>query len=96
MPDRVSSSSSPPRNAVPSSSALSNAERGRAFRRRRKDGLRQITVEIFEQELDALEREGLLDRRDRSDRIAVGNAVTTVLERAFAALAEGRLPGLLK
>ena len=73
---------------------MSGTERARERRRRRKEALRLVQVEVFEAEVKLLTLYGTLDYRRTDDKIAVANAVTTVLERAFAALKGNTLPEL--
>lgn len=71
--------------------AMTNA-RVRDHRRRKRDGLRLVPLEIFESELDALVEHGLLAPKDRNDyRVAVPEALEKLIGAAVEALIEGRL-----
>jgi hypothetical protein len=71
--------------------ALINA-RVHDYRRRKRDGLRLVPLEIFEGELDVLVEHGLLLPIKRNDyRVAVPEALEKLIEAAVAALIEGRL-----
>ena len=56
----------------------SDTERARESRRRKKDGLRLIPIEIFEQEIDDLVRLGQLPASERADRISVSHVACTL------------------
>ncbi|MGO8915290.1 MAG: hypothetical protein ACLQJR_05230 [Stellaceae bacterium] len=71
---------------------MTGAERARAYRRRRKDGLVPVTVDVFEVEISLLEQLKFIPPGQGSNRISVGNGVTLVLDRAMRALAAGTLP----
>jgi len=60
--------------------ALSPAERMRLFRERRRKGLRCVTIEVRESEIDALVRMGLLNSEMRNDASAICKALYTFLE----------------
>jgi len=47
----------------------STAERMRAYRQRRRDGLRCVTIELRQTEIDALTRNGFLKADARNDPI---------------------------
>ena len=51
------------------------AERMRLHRERRRRGLRCLTIELHETEVDALIRGGLLEQETRNDRNAVLKAL---------------------
>jgi hypothetical protein len=51
------------------------AERMRLHRERRRDGLRCLTIELRETEIDALIRRGLLKPETRNDASAVSQAL---------------------
>jgi hypothetical protein len=57
------------------------AERMRRHRQRRRDGLRSLTIEVREAEIDALMSSGFLEKGSRND----ANAVTQALYRFFDA-----------
>jgi|HubBroStandDraft_6_1064221.scaffolds.fasta_scaffold617245_3 hypothetical protein len=59
------------------------AQRMARHRSRRRNGLRCITIEVRETEIDALVRRGRLSRDRRADRIAVRNALHALLEDVF-------------
>jgi hypothetical protein len=59
------------------------ALRMRATRRRRKEGLRCITIELRETEVDQLVANGLLNAAEREKENAVLLALYTVLDGAF-------------
>jgi hypothetical protein len=56
------------------------AERMRRHRERRRDGLRCITIELREAEIDALVRKGLLKSETRNERKAIRQALYAFLE----------------
>jgi hypothetical protein len=56
------------------------AERMRRHRERRREGLRCLTVELRETEIDALVRRGLLDNEKRDHLGAIVNAVYAFLD----------------
>ena len=68
---------------LPRSSA---AERMRAHRQRRRDGLRCLTIELRETEIDALARNGFLKADARNDLDAIRDALYGHLERTFDAM----------
>jgi hypothetical protein len=68
------------------------AARGREYRRRLKEGLKPILIEVREQEVDILVERQILAARERSDKMAIAAAIYVVLDRAFAALDAGSLP----
>jgi hypothetical protein len=70
---------SPP-TAKPRSPA---AERMRRHRERRRDGLRCLTIELRETEIDALIRKGMLRADARNDPYAIEMALYEFLERAL-------------
>jgi hypothetical protein len=51
------------------------AERMRLHRERRRNGMRCLTIELRETEIDALIREGLLKSETRNDASAVSHAL---------------------
>jgi hypothetical protein len=77
------------RNDVP---PMSGAERARALRRRRREKLRVLTIEIRDDEVGLMVKYGLLRVEDRDHPFAVLAALYLLLDRAFPALAAGRLP----
>jgi hypothetical protein len=60
-------------------SAKVSAATLRMRRHRRREGLRSLTIELRETEVDALIRSGLLEKGSRND----ANAVTQALYRLF-------------
>ena len=63
-----------------------STERARECRRRKKDGLRLIPIEIFEQEIDELVRLGQLPAAERTDRISVSHTLYPIIEAGFRIL----------
>ena len=61
------------------------AERMRLHRNRRRQGLRCITVELRETEIDALVRRGLLKAETRNDMYAVRRALYQYLDQTLGA-----------
>jgi hypothetical protein len=59
------------------------AERMRAHRERRKAGVRCLTVQLFEEEIDELIRRGFLKDVARNDRQAVCEALYAHLDRTL-------------
>ena len=59
------------------------AERMRLFRERRRKGLRCVTIELHEDEIDALVRMGLLRTEMRNDPIAVSTALYAHFDRTL-------------
>ena len=59
------------------------AQRMRLYRERKRKGLRCLTVEVRETEIDALVRKGLLDAKMRNDPISVCKALYTFLEHTL-------------
>jgi len=59
------------------------AERMRLHRERRRQGLRCLTIELRETEIDALVREGLLERETRNDANAIIDALYAHLNRTL-------------
>jgi len=68
---------------MPIASPTPAAERMRRHRKRRREGLRCLWVELHETELDALVREGLLEPRSRRDENAIADALYAYLERTL-------------
>jgi hypothetical protein len=58
-------------------------ERMRRHRERRRQGLRCLTVELRETEIDALLRYGLLTVETRNDPVAICNALHRFLDRTL-------------
>jgi hypothetical protein len=56
----------------------------RRSRRRRRDGLRSLRIELRETEIDKLIRSGHLERDSRDDPHAVLSAIYRVFDRIFA------------
>jgi hypothetical protein len=61
------------------------AERMRLHRKRRREGLRCLTIELRETEIDVLVRRGLLDDEMRNDVYAVRKALHQYLDRTLGA-----------
>jgi hypothetical protein len=59
------------------------ALRMRRHRERRRDGLRCMTIELRETEIDALIRKGFLNEEARNNRRAVISAFYAFLDRTF-------------
>jgi hypothetical protein len=77
----IESTTNPP-TATPRSTA---AERMRAHRQRRRDGLRCLTIEIRDNEVDALIRKQLLKPETRNDLSAIIDALYAFLDRTLDA-----------
>jgi hypothetical protein len=75
------------RNATPSIPELAArspaAERMRRHRERRRDGLRCLTIDLRETEVDALIRIGLLSAETRNDERAIVNALYAHFDRTL-------------
>jgi hypothetical protein len=56
------------------------AERMRRHRKRRRDGLRCLTIELRDTEIDPLIRRGLINSETRNDRSAIMNALYAFLD----------------
>jgi hypothetical protein len=61
------------------------AERTRRHRERRRDGLRCLTIELRETEIDALIRKELLKSGTRNDPSAIIDALYAFLDRTLDA-----------
>jgi hypothetical protein len=61
------------------------AERMRLHRNRRREGLRCVTVELRETEIDALVRRGLLKAETHNDMYAVRRALYQFLDQTLGA-----------
>jgi hypothetical protein len=61
------------------------AERMRRHRERRRDGMRCLTLELRETEIDVLVHEGLLKPETRNDPSAVREALYAFLDRTLGA-----------
>ena len=59
------------------------AERMRRHRQRKRDGLRSLTIEVQEAEIDALIRSGFLDKDSRNNANAVAQALYRVFDHVF-------------
>jgi hypothetical protein len=64
----------------------SPADRMRLHRDRRRQGLRCLTIELRETEIDAFVRMGLLEPEMRNDRIAVSQALYAHLETTLGSI----------
>jgi hypothetical protein len=71
---------SPPTGPVLRSPA---AQRMRDHRERRRLGLRSVTIQVFEKEVDTLVRKGLLEADARNDRHAVREALHKHIARTL-------------
>jgi hypothetical protein len=69
----------------PHGSRSAASERMRAHRERRKAGLRCLTIELRETEVDVLIRRGLLEADARNDRLAVMHALYAHLDDTLGA-----------
>jgi hypothetical protein len=68
---------------TPKTASSSAAERMRAHRQRRRDGLRCLTIELRETEIDTLIRKGMLKADTRNDPYAIEMALYEFLERSL-------------
>jgi hypothetical protein len=59
------------------------AERMRRFRQRQRQGLRCLTIQLRETEIDALVRKGLLNAEMRNDLAAVSEALYAHLDQTL-------------
>ena len=59
------------------------AQRMRRHRKRRRDGLRCLTIQIRDGEIADLVHKGLLKAEDQSNRAAIVSAFHTYLDSAF-------------
>jgi len=59
------------------------AERMRRHRERRREGLRCLTIEIHEEEIDVLVQKGLLKEETRNDPNAIVKALYVHFDRTF-------------
>ena len=71
-----------PPTAVPATRSAA-AERMRAHRQRRRDGLRCLMIELRETEIDALARNGFLKADARNDLRSIEMALYELLERTL-------------
>ena len=70
---------------APASEASASTRRSRALRRRRKQGLRVLPLEVSADQITALVRDGVLDADQQHDMAAVAIAVQAVFARALEA-----------
>jgi hypothetical protein len=76
------------RKSVPANGSISAAAvRMRRHRLRRREGLRSLSIELRETEIDALFRAGLLEEQSRDDSNAVVGALYGLLDRVFRRMA---------
>jgi hypothetical protein len=68
---------------MPNHSCTSAADRMRAYRKRRRQGLQYVRVLLHDTELDSLIRMRLLKEEQRKDPEAVQAAVTGLIYRAL-------------
>ena len=71
---------------TPPIACSAGAERMRAYRQRRRDGLRCIVVQLRETEIDVLIRKGLLQADARNDVCAVRDALHVHFDRTLDTL----------
>jgi hypothetical protein len=71
-----------PPTAAPATRSAA-AERVRRHRERRRDRLRCLTIEIRDEEIDALIRKGVLKADTRNDPYAIEMALYEFLERTL-------------
>ena len=71
------------KSPLPATKISPAAERMRRHRQRRRDGLRSLTIEVREAEIDALISSGFLEKGSRNDANAVTQALYRVLDRVF-------------
>jgi len=71
-----------PPTAAPATRSAA-AERMRRHRERRREGLRCLTIELRETEIDALVHKGLLKPETRNDPSAVSEAFYAFLDRTL-------------
>ena len=67
----------------PPAAAFTAAERQRAHRQRRREGLRCLTIEIRDSEIDALVRKQLLKPETRNDLGAIIDAFYAFLDQTL-------------
>jgi len=72
---------SPPTDEPTARSAA--AERMRLHRERRRMGLRCLTIQVFETEIDRLIRNGFLNWEMRNDQIAIRDALHSFLDETL-------------
>ena len=65
--------------------------RSREYRRRKREGLVPIMLEIRGEEIAAMAQQRVLRAEDREDKLAVSAALYAILDAAFRALEEGSL-----
>ena len=70
----------PPTREIARSAA---AERMRLHRERRRMGLRCLTIQVFETEIDRLIRNGFLNWEMRNDQIAIRDALHSFLDETL-------------
>ena len=68
---------------MPTARMSAAAVRMRRHRARRRDGLRSLTIELHEREVDALIRSGVLEKGSRNDANAVAQALYRDFNRIF-------------
>jgi hypothetical protein len=68
---------------MPATKISPAAVRMRRHRQRRREGLRSLTIELRETEIDALIRAGLLEEQSRNDSNAVTRALYRLFDRMF-------------
>jgi hypothetical protein len=70
----------PPQDAAEPLEHTTSARRMRLYRARRQKGLRCLTVELREREIEALVAKGLLPSTSRGDTTAIRNALYAYLD----------------
>ena len=65
--------------------------RNREYRRRRREGLVIVPIEVKNEEIDTLVARGLVRQGEREDKHAVEAGIYSVLDSAFAAILSGSL-----
>jgi hypothetical protein len=69
-----------PQTVVANPAPLTGSERMRRHRQRRRDGMRCLTIELRETEIEMLVRQGLLPTEMRNDPQAVSRALYRFLD----------------
>jgi hypothetical protein len=78
--------------ALPTKRPLSGAQRMRASRQRKRQGIRVVLVDLRATEIEGLISHGLLDPAMRNDREAIGGALGKLLDR----IPPGKWPTLVR
>ena len=85
--DQAAALDASPAPRRPTGSTLRNRE----FRRRRKEGLTIIPVEVRQEEIAIMVERKLIHERERGDKLAVVAGLYRILDAAFAAIEDGSL-----